>query len=102
MFPKRVLFVLAISFALYGVLEARGISVRLLEDKTDRCKVKFGVEDYTVEEVYIDGKKHSKILVSGGSIWLEQGYPKLPKFARSIIIPDDGIMKFKIVDIEYK
>ena len=33
-------------------------------------------------------------------MWLRKGYPALPKYAKSTIIPDGGVMDFQIVEIE--
>jgi len=82
--------------------KVEGIECNLINETKGNTTVEFRVNYYYINEIDINGKVHSKIIVPGASIFLEKGLPELPKFARSIIIPDEGVMNFRIVDVEYE
>jgi gingipain R len=77
--------------------------INLLEDRGERITLEFILKEYKIENVNINGIECSKVYVPGHlNLFLIKGYPELPKFARSVIIPDNGIMNFRIKDIEYE
>lgn len=77
--------------------------INLLEDKGEKITLEFILSQYEIENILINGIECSKVYVPGHlNVFLIKGYPELPKFARSVIIPDNGIMNFRIKNIEYE
>ncbi|MBE0433773.1 hypothetical protein IBX73_09975, partial [candidate division WOR-3 bacterium] len=76
--------------------------VSVLQDNVSRIMLEFTLGDYAVETVDIDGQACSRIELPGQPTFLQQGMPELPTVARSVIVPDDGQMACRILDIEYE
>jgi len=74
--------------------------VRVLPDRGSSVTVEFRLNGYDIVPVTIDGKEYFRIEIPGVPNCLEAGYPDLPMIIRSVIIPDQGRMGFRIVDIE--
>ncbi|MEO0246112.1 MAG: C25 family cysteine peptidase, partial [candidate division WOR-3 bacterium] len=96
---KFALLIIGISF----LNASNSYRISLLEDKNEKTKVEFNLIEYKVLDTEINGMKCSKIYVPDHfNIFLLKGYPELPKFARSIVVPDEGVMNYKILNIEYE
>ncbi len=98
MMQKQIINILLIFAA--AASAAPGIS--LLQDNNNSIILEFDAPEYTIEEVAIDGQVCSRIVVPGQVTFLDKGMPELPTFPRNMIIPDDGQMSFRIVEIEYQ
>lgn len=98
------LVLVALSFWNFGLAEAASApEINVLQDRGSSITIEFKLNGYEIKSVNINGTLCSRVIVPGHmNSFLEKGYPELPKFARSIIVPDDGLMNFRIVDVEYE
>ncbi|GAI28529.1 unnamed protein product, partial [marine sediment metagenome] len=95
-----VLVLLAISNL--GLVEAaRTPAIKVIQDNGSSITVEFELQGYEIEQVDINGITCSRIKLPGQVTFLEKGLPELPTIARNIIIPDDALMEYRIVNIEY-
>ena len=78
----------------------RSIEASCVSHKKTEDAIEFRVDRYHIDTVFIEGKKYSRVYLPGASIWLKKGHPELPKYAKSIIIPDNGVMDFQIIEME--
>jgi hypothetical protein len=76
--------------------------IKVLEDNNASIILEFEVDEYTLETVDIEGRACSKVVLPGEVTFLEKGMPELPTIARNVIIPDNGQMAHRIIDIEYE
>jgi hypothetical protein len=74
--------------------------IRVLQDRGSSILVEFILKGYDIVPVTINGEEYLRIEVPGVPNCLEAGYPDLPMVNRSVIIPDQGTMGFRIVEIE--
>ena len=78
------------------------LDVRVLDNDGSKTVMKFSVNGYELDNVLINGKYFSAVKeVRKESMIEEKGYPRLPRINRSIIIPNDGIMNYKILSMEF-
>ncbi len=94
---KTVLIIVGVMLAYYNVFAA----ITLIEDKGSKIVLHFKVPDYALKNVVIAGKKCSRLKVSEGTLLSKKGYPALPYFFRSVVIPGDASMGYEIVDVKY-
>ncbi len=88
---------------LCGLWASTSYRMNVLEDRDGLTKVEFNLYDYRIENININGILCSEVYIPEHPItFLKKGYPELPKFAGSIIIPDEGVMQYRILDIEYE
>ncbi|MGB9722184.1 MAG: C25 family cysteine peptidase, partial [bacterium] len=96
-----ILVVVSLGFVFAGV--AKPPDIKIINDKGSSTIVEFTLNGYDIEPITIDGKFCSKIKIPGNIIYHnEKGYPELPKFASSLIVPDDGVMDMRIIDVNYE
>jgi len=77
-------------------------SVEVLESSMDRTVIHYAVNKYQTEKVTINGKDYiAFIKAHRESVINEKGYPRLPRINRSLIIPDNGVMGYKMISAEY-
>ncbi len=97
----KTILVLLCGISLYA--RAAGTSeIRLLQDNCSSITIEFKINKYEISDVKINGKFYSKITLPGEVNHLKRGYPELPTICRSIIIPEDGIMEYRILSLEYE
>ncbi len=63
--------------------------------------VKFSLDGYYSDDIYLGDDVFTKIFVEGGTSSLKEGVPDLPQFSSSLIIPDESKMGIRIIDSEY-
>ena len=73
---------------------------KVLQDRGSSVIVEFCLHGYDIIPVTINGKEYNRIEIPGVPNCLEAGYPDLPMINRSVIIPDQGKMDLRIVEIE--
>ena len=85
-----------------GALNAasRFPEVKVLQDRGSSVIVEFSLNGYDVVPVMINGKEYCRIEIPGVPNQLEAGYPDLPMINRSVIVPDQGKMELRILEIE--
>jgi Peptidase family C25/Propeptide_C25/Secretion system C-terminal sorting domain/Peptidase family C25, C terminal ig-like domain/CUB domain len=96
---KTPLFILFVICSLNGF--ANDKTFELLTEGKKSVQVKFTLGKYVQNEVATE--KGNAILFSseGSSLIQLKGAPALPKFSKSIIIPDKSSMNYKITDSKY-
>ncbi|MBA7702587.1 Gingipain R2 [subsurface metagenome] len=95
-----VLVLLAISNL--GLVEAaRTPAIKVIQDNGSSITIEFKLQGYEIEQIDVNGVTCSSIKLPGQVTYLEKGLPELPTIARNIIIPDDALMDYRIVNIEY-
>lgn len=101
-----VLILAASAFAVEKVVlkdaSAEPFVVQVEESNIDRTVITYYVNHYNIENVIIDGADYTRFAkLLKESMIEEQGFPRLPRINRSIIIPDNGIMGWEVVSADY-
>ena len=105
---KKILFVILICSLLLILITTsfgngkNNIVTNVLESKDQRTVVNFEVGNFDREEVIINGERFTKIKCPKEGVLLNAGAPELPYISRSIIIPDDAVVKAKVLASEYE
>ncbi|NQS98714.1 MAG: T9SS type A sorting domain-containing protein [candidate division Zixibacteria bacterium] len=77
-------------------------TVRMIETNIERTVLNYAVNGYAVQKIIINGESYTLMQkLRKESIIEEKGFPRLPRINRSIIIPDDGVMGFRVISAEY-
>jgi len=76
--------------------------ITILEDHGTSITIEYVLSGYEIKMTTINGIECSRILLPGHVTFLDRGLPELPTIAYNIIIPDDAIMDYHILDIEYE
>lgn len=63
--------------------------------------IKLSLTGYFTEAVAVNGNKAVRITTPGATPLQEKGAPDLPKFAVSLVIPDEGEMEWVVIDSRY-
>ena len=76
--------------------------VNVVESDGNRTVLNYRVNSYYIDEISIDGSSYTLFeKMRKESIIEEAGKPRLPRINRSIIIPDNGIMSYRVVASNY-
>jgi hypothetical protein len=78
---------------------ATGVSV--LENAPDRVVIQYSIPDLTYTTLQIDGAPYLQVGLFGEAQVLVAGAPDVPHVARSIVIPDSGVMAVRVMDAQY-
>jgi len=102
-----VIILVAISVAfIFSVASAGHLSdshnITVLDDRGDVILLNFGLIDYEIKDIQVNGEECSYIKMSNAASSMEKGSPDLPYISRSVLIPDDAEMELEIVDVSYK
>ncbi len=94
---KFILVILAINISLFAdqIIESATLSSGITE-------LTFSLPDYSVNSSAIQGVPCADIKALHASYLREKGKPRLPFYAKSIIIPHDAAMEMEIVDLRYR
>jgi len=109
---KKLFYLLfAISLFLVNIAAANWVTlnnsgepfvVNATQTAGDRMVLNYKVNAYSTSEIIIGGKSYTLFdKIRKESLIEEQGYPRLPRINRSVVIPDDGIMSYRIISQEY-
>ncbi|MBZ0199018.1 MAG: fibronectin type III domain-containing protein, partial [Ignavibacteriaceae bacterium] len=78
-----------------------GVSMNILSADYYSTTIEFIFNGYNQQPINIKGKEYL-FLSAPEMIWMmEKGFPQIPIFKGSIIIPDEAAMNYKIVDEEF-
>jgi len=73
-----------------------------LEDVSESTTtIKISLNGYYSNDIEIGNDIFAKISVDGGTSILKEGFPDLPQFSTSLIIPDESNMSIRVIDQEY-
>jgi hypothetical protein len=64
----------------------------------ENTRIEFTIPGFYIDTVLIDGKEYSKVSVPGVVNYMKEGYPQVPRIAKSVIIPNDKKMKVRIIE----
>lgn len=73
---------------------------QVIEQTGDRLVVEFNLAGLEQENVDINGTVHAQYSIPGMSVLRNQGEPQLPVARQALIIPDQGEMVVRILEIE--
>ncbi len=63
----------------------------------ESTQIEFSIPGFYLDTVVINGKGYSRVNIPGVVNYMQKGYPRLPRIAKSVIIPDDKKMNFRII-----
>lgn len=78
------------------------VTVTVVESDDNRTVIQFNVNAFNQEAVNINGGEYFAITCGKEGILLNAGEPALPRFCRSVIIPDDARMQIRVLNSEYR
>ncbi|MFH1249937.1 MAG: C25 family cysteine peptidase, partial [bacterium] len=81
--------------------EGSPVTANVIEDGISETVIEFDVAGYNQKSINIESNPYSVLSVPEAPIFLEKGYPELPRVNRSIVIPDEAKMSIEIVEAEY-
>jgi len=68
----------------------------------ESTQIEFTIPGFYLDTVVINRKSYSRISIPGVVDYMKKGYPRLPRIAKSIIVPDDKKMKLRIIREEVR
>ena len=77
------------------------VVVNVLTSNDNLIEIEYAVNGFYKEEVLIDGKAYSKIILPHEGLFLDRGYPELPHINRSVLIPPRSHMEITIVHSDF-
>jgi gingipain R len=77
------------------------VTVNVLDDDASETVIEFNVAGYNEKSISIENNSYLTLSVPEASIFLEKGYPELPRVNRSIVIPNQAKMSIEIVEAIY-
>jgi len=80
----------------------KDVVVNVLTSNDNLVDLEYAVNGFYKEEVLIDGKAYSKIIIPHEGLLLDRGYPELPHINRSVLIPPRSNMEVAVVNSEYE
>ncbi|MCD4818881.1 MAG: T9SS type A sorting domain-containing protein [Candidatus Cloacimonetes bacterium] len=104
---KKTLVLIALSlFTLFSFAEIVNINdnakqVNVLSSNDNQTVIEYNFGEFSREIVNIDGENYYNVFLDSEAPLMEKGNPALPKFSRSIIIPNNAGMEIQIVEKEY-
>ena len=75
--------------------------INILSSDMENTIFEFSLTGFNQKKVDINGIEYSTLSFPESAANLNEGYPDLPSISKSIVIPNDGLMKSEIVSIEY-
>jgi len=110
---KKYLFLLSVLFFICSGLFAAqeewitlsnsnsyAVGVNVISSNENLIEIEYQLNGFYKKPVEINGEKYSKIILPDESIFLEKGFPELPRINRSVIIPAKAKMIARVVDYE--
>ena len=76
------------------------VNVNVLTSNENLIEIEYQLNGFYKKDIEINGEEYSKIILPDESIFLQEGFPELPRVNRSIIIPAKAKMVARVVDYE--
>ena len=77
-------------------------TVEVLETDGNRTILRYTVNKYLTDDIIIGGEAYTLLRKLRKESMIErEGFPRLPRINRSIVIPDNGEMSYEIISSEY-
>ena len=81
---------------------SRAVQIKVLRDSPLGTTIEFEIKDWTLQPVQIGDKIYSKIFLPNAVTFLKKGFPELPRLSKSVIIPNDAHISYRILESEYE
>jgi hypothetical protein len=78
------------------------LSVQLLANEEDRSVIQCQINGYEKDVVLINGESYQFVSLQSESRLWEAGSPDLPHICRSLIIPDEGRTRVRVLSSQYR
>ncbi len=78
-----------------------GIKANVLESSSSIIKVEYNFGGFYLEDIKINGNVYANISAPGMNSIMEKGNPQIPTYHNSVVIPDNAMMNFRVVNQEY-
>ncbi|TRZ64445.1 T9SS C-terminal target domain-containing protein [bacterium] len=78
-----------------------GTKSNVLVSNGNTIKIEYTFGGYNTETIKINGKEYINISAPGMSQLMEKGYPQLPVFKKSVVIPDLPAMNVRVLESDY-
>ena len=101
-------FLLMVPLLVFGaervnlVPSSEDVTVTIIESNDQHTVLRFDVAGFSRETVMINGQEYFEIQTGKESVLLNAGEPALPRFCRSIIIPDNAKMEIQVLSSNYR
>ena len=76
-------------------------SISIVSSDIENTIVEFNLSGFNQKSVFINDDEYLIVSFPNSASNLELGYPNLPSISKSIIIPNNGLMKTEIIGAEY-
>lgn len=78
------------------------VSANVMDASPERTVIRYSISGYESGTVSINGENYTEMQkLAGESMIRLNGLPQLPRINRSLIIPDNGVMRYEIVSANY-
>jgi len=85
-----------------GVQSATTEQIQIsVEQNQDILLLSYAIEDYSTEEILINGEIYERIVLEKEPNLVSKGNPELAYIARSVIVPDSSTMDIRVLSAEY-
>lgn len=82
---------------------AGAVTPEVLVDQGTRVVLRFAIEPpATIGSAVIAGQPYVQLSLPGEAISLEAGAPAVPFFARSVVVPSDGTLEVRVIDVRFE
>ena len=82
--------------------ETAAPTFKVIQDRGSSVTVEFQLNGYDLIPENINGRIYSRIALPGAVSLLEKGFPDLPTVCRNIIVSDEGVMDYRIVEADFE
>lgn len=101
-----LLLLIVMSLSIFGTqslqLGSTPNGFRVIASTETETHIQYNIGSFENRTVIINGETYQHISLGNEGISQEKGYPELPVFNRSIIIPASALMQIDVYDIEYR
>lgn len=103
---KKLFLLLAIFLAFSTVYSQQignnpGIKANILESNSSVIRVEYNFGGLYQEDIKINGNVYANLSSPGLNSIMEKGNPQLPTYHNSIVIPDNAMMNYKVLEQDY-
>ena len=78
------------------------VDIEVLTSNDNLIDLAYSINGFYQEEILIDGKEYTKIIIPHEGLLLDRGYPELPHINRSVLIPPRSNMEVAVVNSDYE
>ena len=75
--------------------------INVLSSDFENTLIEFKLPGFNQRSVEVNGKEHIVISFPESAANLDAGFPDLPSISKSLVIPNNGLMKIEIIDAQY-